>query len=222
MLKRILVLALAGLASSAWAAEPASENDKTMYTLGVLISKDLQMLELTQAEIDMVAAGMSDALLGNEPKVDLSVYGPKLQELAKQRMEAGVNREKDAARDFLARQAKLEGAQQTGSGLVYIESTAGSGASPAATDSVTVHYTGTLRDGTVFDSSRSRGEPATFPLNRVIPCWTEGLQKMKVGGKATLVCPSDIAYGDRGSPPSIPPGAVLVFDVELLGIEPAS
>jgi len=222
MLKRILLLVLCALAANSWAAEPVSEIDKTMYTLGVLISKDLKMLELSQAEIDMVSAGIADALMGKEPKVDLSVYGPKLQELAQERMGAAVARETEASGKFLADQAATKGAEKTASGLVYIETGAGTGPQPAATDSVTVHYTGTLRDGTVFDSSHERGQPATFPLNRVIPCWTEGLQKMKVGGKATLVCPAAIAYGDRGSPPTIPPGAVLKFEVELISIAPAT
>ncbi|RPJ27722.1 MAG: FKBP-type peptidyl-prolyl cis-trans isomerase, partial [Planctomycetaceae bacterium] len=104
------------------------------------------------------------------------------------------------------------------SGLQYQVLRAGNGPSPKATDSIKVHYEGTLLDGTVFDSSVKRGEPATFPLNQVIKCWTEGLQLMKVGGKSKLVCPSAIAYGDRGSPPTIKPGATLVFEVELLEI----
>ena len=101
---------------------------------------------------------------------------------------------------------------------MYRELKAGSGASPSASDVVKVHYRGTLVDGTEFDSSYKRNEPATFPLNRVIPCWTEGVQKMKVGGKSQLVCPAGIAYGDRGSPPVIPGGATLIFEIELLGI----
>ena len=95
----------------------------------------------------------------------------------------------------------------------------GSGAQPRATDVVSVHYHGTLEDGSVFDSSVDRGQPAAFPLNRVIPCWTEGVQLIKVGGKARLVCPAEIAYGARGSPPTIPPDATLVFEVELLEIK---
>jgi FKBP-type peptidyl-prolyl cis-trans isomerase FkpA len=102
--------------------------------------------------------------------------------------------------------------------MVYIPISVGTGANPTATDTVRVHYHGTLRDGTVFDSSVDRGESISFPLNGVIPCWTEGVQKMKVGGKAKLVCPSDTAYGDVGQGP-IPGGAALVFEVELLGIE---
>ena len=98
----------------------------------------------------------------------------------------------------------------------------GTGPSPKATDKVKVHYHGTLTDGTVFDSSVQRKEPATFPLNGVIPCWTEGVQLMKVGGKSRLVCPADLAYGDRGAPPKIKPGATLVFEVELLEIVPSS
>ena len=107
---------------------------------------------------------------------------------------------------------------QTPSGMVYKENAAGTGKSPAASDTVKVHYRGTLTNGTEFDSSYKRGEPAEFPLNGVIPCWTEGVAKMKVGGKAKLVCPSAIAYGDRGSPPKIPGGATLVFEVELIEI----
>jgi len=102
--------------------------------------------------------------------------------------------------------------------MVYTPIKAGQGASPQATDTVKVHYHGTLTDSTVFDSSVQRGEPATFPLDRVIPCWTEGVQRMKIGGKSRLVCPADVAYGDRGRPPQIPPGATLVFEVELLDI----
>jgi len=108
---------------------------------------------------------------------------------------------------------------KTASGLIYTELKAGSGPSPAATDTVKVNYRGTLADGTEFDSSYKRGQPAEFPLNRVIPCWTEGVQKMKVGGKAKLVCPPSIAYGDRGAGRAVPPGATLTFEVELLDIK---
>ncbi|HLN00912.1 MAG TPA: FKBP-type peptidyl-prolyl cis-trans isomerase [Bryobacteraceae bacterium] len=119
---------------------------------------------------------------------------------------------------YLEKAAAMPGATRTASGLVYRELQAGTGASPKATDQVKVHYRGTLVNGTEFDSSYKRNEPATFPLNQVIPCWTEGVQKMKVGGKSQLVCPSSIAYGDRGSPPEIPGGATLIFEIELLGI----
>src|SRR5580698_2643471 len=119
--------------------------------------------------------------------------------------------EQPSAQSFLDKAAAEPGAVKTASGLVYRETAPGTGASPKATDTVKVHYRGTLIDGTEFDSSYKRNEPAEFPLNRVIPCWTEGVQKMKVGGKARLVCPASIAYGDAGSPPVIPGGATLVF-----------
>jgi FKBP-type peptidyl-prolyl cis-trans isomerase FkpA/FKBP-type peptidyl-prolyl cis-trans isomerase FklB len=126
--------------------------------------------------------------------------------------------EKKAGQVFADKAAGEKGASRTASGLVISSLKAGTGESPRPTDTVKVHYHGTLIDGTVFDSSLKNGEPATLPLNRVIKCWTEGLQQMKVGGKSRLVCPTELAYGDRGAPPLIKPGATLVFEVELLDI----
>ena len=128
--------------------------------------------------------------------------------------------EKKAGAVFLAKAASEKGATKTESGIVITTIKPGTGAVPKATDTVKVHYHGTLADGTVFDSSIKRGEPATFPLNKVIKCWTEGVQQIKVGGKSRLVCPSNLAYGDGGSPPIIKPGSTLVFEVELLEIVP--
>ncbi len=119
---------------------------------------------------------------------------------------------------YLDKAAKEPGAVRTSSGLIYRELRPGNGPSPRASDVVKVNYRGTLEDGTEFDSSYKRNEPISFPLDGVIPCWTEGVQKMKVGGKAQLVCPSAIAYGDEGRPPVIPGGATLIFEIELLGI----
>jgi FKBP-type peptidyl-prolyl cis-trans isomerase FkpA len=126
-----------------------------------------------------------------------------------------------SAQAYLDKAAAEPGATKTASGLVYRELRAGTGASPKASDTVKVNYRGTLVDGTEFDSSYKRNEPISFPLGQVIPCWTEGVQKMKVGGKSQLVCPSSIAYGERGSPPVIPGGATLIFEVELLAIGPS-
>ena len=217
----ITVALLLGLSGAAWAADPAlqTDQDKTLYALGLAIANNLQTFNLTAAEISIVQAGMSDALLGKEKKVDLQTYGPKIQDFGRQRMEASAEKEKEASVAFLEQESKEKGAERTPSGLIYIPVSEGTGAVPKATDTVKVNYTGKLRDGTEFDSSVKRGEPATFPLNSVIPCWTEGVQKMKVGGKAKLVCPSDIAYGNRGQGP-IKPGSTLVFDVELMSIEP--
>ena len=124
-----------------------------------------------------------------------------------------------AQTDLVAAAAKVKGATVTPSGLVYLSLKDGSGASPAASDKVTVQYRGTFADGTEFDSSYKRNAPATFPLNGVIPCWTEGVQHMKVGGKARLTCPAAIAYGARGAGGVIPPNTPLQFEIELLSID---
>lgn len=218
---RIAAVALGSLLLSlpAAAIELKTEDQKALYALGVALSRNLTSLNLTAAELEVVEAGLSDGTLNKPKLVDSEQYLPKVQELMKTRMAAAAEVEKKAGNAFIEKAAAEKGAKKTASGVVYIETAPGKGDQPAATDKVKVHYTGTLTDGTVFDSSVERGQPATFPLNGVIKCWTEGVQMMKVGGKAKLVCPADVAYGDRGSPPKIKPGSTLVFEVELLGIE---
>jgi FKBP-type peptidyl-prolyl cis-trans isomerase len=197
-----------------------TEEQKTAYALGHTLGKNLGPLELSAPEIAALKQGLSDAVAGTDPQVDVAEYESKVSALATKRAQklAADAKERDAA--FLTKIATHEGAQKSDSGLIFIPKEEGKGESPKATDVVKVDYHGTLTDGTVFDSSVRRGQPAQFPLNRVIPCWTEGLQKMKVGGRAQLVCPPQIAYGDRGAPPAIPPGATLVFDVTLHEIVP--
>ncbi len=198
---------------------PQTDDEKVLYAIGMLLSGNLTPLDLSAEEIEMVSAGLRDQLLGRDTHgVDPMAMQAQVQALIQGRAERMAVAEKQAGQEFLAAAAAEEGAVKTESGLVYLERVAGEGASPQATDQVKVHYEGTLRDGTIFDSSRQRGEPVTFGLGQVIPCWTEGVAKMKVGGTSRLVCPSDIAYGDAGRPPTIKPGAVLAFEVELLEI----
>jgi FKBP-type peptidyl-prolyl cis-trans isomerase FkpA len=223
MLRTVSALAVFGavaltLAAPARAADPKTDDEKTLYVMGVMLSRQVGQFGLSAAELAFVQDGLSDAVLGKKPKADPQTYGPKIQALAQSRQTALAQKEKDGSKPFLDKAAQEKGAEKLASGVIYRETKAGSGASPKSTDRVKVHYHGTLRDGSVFDSSKERGEPATFPLNGVIKCWTEGVQKMKVGGTARLTCPSDTAYGDRGAPPKIKPGAALSFDVELLEI----
>ena len=212
----ICCFALLAAFAPARATAPKTEEEKTVYALGLLVHRNLAPFDLSAAEIALVQQALADAQAG-KPAVDLDAYAAKTQELAQARAARRAETEKKKGREYQELAAKEPGAVKTASGLIYAEVAAGQGASPKATDKVRVHYRGTLVDGTEFDSSLKRGQPAEFPLGGVIPCWTEGLQKMKVGGKAKLVCPSDIAYGDQGRP-SIPPGATLIFEVELLAI----
>ena len=207
-----------GLAVTATAQTLSTEQDKTLYALGLAIGNNIRDFRLSQAELALVTAGIGDAAQGKDAKVDFDAYAPRIQALAQERMAAAANEEKTASAAFLDKLAKEAGAQRLPSGVVFVPVTAGTGASPTAASTVRVHYHGTLRDGSVFDSSVQRNEPISFPLDGVIPCWTEGVQKMKVGGKAKLGCPSDTAYGDSGQGP-IPGGAALLFEVELLAIE---
>jgi FKBP-type peptidyl-prolyl cis-trans isomerase FkpA len=214
----LIVMLMTATAAAAADPEMKTDEQKTLYTLGLVLSQNLAVFHLTDAELDLLKQGLTDGVLGKEKKVDVQVYAPKIQELQKSRAAVGAAGEKKAGLAFLDKAASEKGAHKTPSGLVITTIKPGTGESPKPTDKVKVHYQGTLTDGTVFDSSVQRGQPATFPLNGVIPCWTEGVQQMKVGGKSKLVCPSELAYGDRGAPPKIKPGATLVFEVELLEI----
>ena len=200
------------------AADPSTDDQKSFYALGLLISQSLGGFSLSEAELDFVKAGLTDGVLKKTPKVDLQAFGPKVNQIQQTRVAAQAEAEKKTGAAFLAKAGAESGAKKTESGIVITTIKEGKGATPKATDTVKVHYHGTLIDGTVFDSSVKRGEPATFALNQVIKCWTEGVQHLKVGGKSKLVCPSALAYGDRGAPPHIKPGATLVFEVELLDI----
>jgi len=201
------------------ASQPKTDDDKTFYALGLDIGKNIDVFALQPAELEMVKAGLADAVTpGKKPQVELDQIRPKIYEMARKRQEAKSGNEKKKGKDAVDKAAKEPGAQQLPSGIVIKSTRPGTGPSPADTDTVKVHYEGRLTDGTVFDSSYKRNQPTEFPLKGVVKCWTEGLQKMKVGEKAQLTCPSEAAYGDQGRPPTIPGGATLVFDVELLEI----
>ncbi len=219
-MSRIAVLAVASLlAVTAGAQELKTDDEKTLYAIGAVVGKQLEVFNLSPAELETVRRGMNDSIAGKKLLVELdAATQQKINQLAQTRMKATAEKQKALSQAFLDKAAKTKGAQKTASGLIYENVKEGSGPSPKETDTVKVNYRGTFIDGKEFDSSAKHGKPAEFPLNQVIKCWTEGLQKMKVGGKAKLICPSSIAYGDEGRPPTIPGGAALIFDVELLEI----
>lgn len=210
---------LLSLATPAFAADaPKSEEQKTLYAIGLAVSKSLAVFDLTAKELEIVQQGITEAMTGKQAAVDLASYNPKIQELAKTRRKALGEKQAVAGRDFLEKAAREKGAVKTESGMVYLPLTEGKGESPSALDTVKVNYRGTLIDGREFDSSYKRGKPLEFKLGSVIKCWTEGMQKMKPGGKAKLVCPAEMAYGGSGVGDMILPGATLAFEVELIEV----
>ena len=206
------------LATSVSAAEPAMDEPARMqYALGYQLGRDLAAIEARPQDM---LKGLEDGRSGGKAKLSEQEMGAALaglqQKVAEQRAkEQAATSEKAIAtgKAYLAANAKKPGVKTTASGLQYQILTAGTGKTPAAGDTVTVHYKGTLVDGTEFDSSYKRGQPASFPVNGVIPGWTEALQLMKVGTKAQLVIPPELAYGSNGPLAN----QVLLFDVELLG-----
>jgi FKBP-type peptidyl-prolyl cis-trans isomerase FkpA/FKBP-type peptidyl-prolyl cis-trans isomerase FklB len=173
---------------------------------------------LSEPEFELVKSGITDGFLKRPPKVDLQAFGLKISELQQARAAVVAEAEKKVGAAFLAKAATEPGAKKTESGAILTTIKEGNGATPKVMDMVKVQYLGTLIDGTVFDRSAKQGEPATLRLNDMSKCWSEGVQQMKVGGKSKLVCPSNLAYRDKGLPPFIKPGATLVFEIELLEI----
>jgi FKBP-type peptidyl-prolyl cis-trans isomerase FklB len=199
-------------------ADLKTENDKVSYSLGVMMGNNLKKSGVDTINEVALAAAISDVYSSGELKVSedsakqiLDAYFEKLREQKKQKSQ-------DEAKSFLEENKKKEGVMVLPSGLQYQIVKEGNGPKPALNDQVTVHYTGKLLNGTVFDSSVERNEPATFPVSGVIPGWTEALQLMPVGSKWNLFIPSELAYGERGAGGSIPPNSTLIFEVELLAI----
>ena len=219
MVTGICAISLLCMAGTAFAAdaELKTDDEKVFYYLGTRLSENLTPLALSVEEVELIARGMRDALLGSPVELDGAMYDQKLNEIAQERMASGALREEADAREYIQTMAAEEGAMTTDSGIVIREITAGSGAMPTPTSTVTAHYHGTLRDGTVFDSSVARDQPFTSSLDKVIPCWREAIPTIKVGGKSKITCPSELAYGQRGSG-AIPGGAALKFEVELIEI----
>lgn len=193
--------------------------DKISYAIGLSMGQNLMSSGVKKMEYADLAKGIEDVLEGNKPQISYQeaqqVLGKFFQELE----EKVAGEAKKAGEEFLAANAKREGVKVTASGLQYEVLEATLGQKPKATDTVKVHYEGTLIDGTVFDSSYRRGEPISFGLNQVIKGWTEGLQLMSIGSKYKLYIPYELGYGAQGAGQSIPPYAALIFTVELLGIE---
>lgn len=194
------------------------EEQKTIYAIGLALAKNIAVFDLSPEEFAIVQKGFSDGFAGNRAEVELSAYNEKLQQFARARRKALGEKMAAINKDFVVNASKEKGAVKTASGAVFISVTEGKGDSPNGTDRVKVNYRGTLTDGREFDSSYKRNRPIEFRLDGVIKCWTEGVQMMKPGGKARLVCPSDTAYGDKGAGEMILPGAILQFEVELLEV----
>ena len=201
-----------------------TEEQKISYALGMNIMGNLAELPI-DIDVKSVIAAINDVSAEKETALKVEEYHQYMQKFQQMVQQAGqqavakaAESNKKAGAEFLAENAKKEGVKVTASGLQYRVITEGSGAKPVASSKVKVHYTGKLLDGTVFDSSVQRGEPIDFALNQVIPGWTEGVQLMTPGSKYEFFIPSNLAYGERGAGAAIPPGAVLVFEVELLAI----
>lgn len=225
MRKTLVVLLLLVFAATAFAQdELKTDQEKLGYAIGMNIGMNMKQQNV-DADPDQIAAGLIAALKGEETLLNqqdvaqiLTAYQQEMQ--MKQMAEAAAAAEENAkmAEAFLSENGKKDGVKTLPSGLQYKVIAEGSGASPNPESMVEVHYKGTLVDGTEFDSSYKRGEPASFPVGGVIPGWTEALQLMKEGAKWELAIPPALAYGERGAPPVIPPNAALVFEVELLKV----
>ena len=214
----ITLLCLGTTTAFATAQEPTTDEQKTLYALGLAVNQSLSNFNLSETEFELVKSGITDGFLKRPSKVDLQAFGLKISELQQARASVIAETEKKVGAAFLSKVATESDTKKTESGAVLKAIKEGNGATPKVSDMVKVRYTGTLIDGTVFDSSAKQGEAAMLRVNEMSKCWVEGIQQIKVGGKSKLVCPSSLAYRDKGLPPLIKPGATLVFEIELLEI----
>ena len=228
---RILAVALVATLATACdqkeraTSELTTDAQKFGYAIGVDIGKSMTPVK-DQVDIDALVQGLEETIAGKTPRLDdetrekvKSEITRKMQAKQMEERTTKATAAKAAGEKFLVDNAKRDGVKTTASGLQYEIVAPGSGVNPKSSDKVTVHYKGTLIDGTEFDSSYSRGQPVTFPLGNVIPGWTEGLQLIKAGGKAKLFIPSSLGYGERGAGAKIGPNETLIFEVELISIE---
>lgn len=192
--------------------------DKLSYAWGLAMGRQLKGMGVSNLDADTFRNGVMNAFDGTEPAIPVEEAQKLINDYLQELQDKAEKVARAEGEQFLAENGKKENVKTTASGLQYVVEKEGTGAQPTAEDEVTVHYTGKLLNGQVFDSSVNRGEPATFPLNRVIPGWTEGLQLMKAGGKAVFYIPSALAYGSAGAPPMIGPDADLIFTVELISV----
>ena len=192
--------------------------DKLSYAWGLAMGRQLQGMGVKEINSEDFKDGVKVAFDGGDPKIPVEEAQKLINDYLTELQEKAEKAAREEGEKFLAENGKKEGVKTTASGLQYVVDKEGTGAQPGPEDEVTVHYTGKLIGGQVFDSSVNRGEPATFPLNRVIPGWTEGVQLMKEGAKYTFFIPSDLAYGPQGVPNAIPPHSTLIFDVELIKV----
>jgi FKBP-type peptidyl-prolyl cis-trans isomerase FkpA len=183
------------------------------------LSKQLSAFNLSTGELKLVKQGLTDASTGRGPDTDISTYTEKINELARTRRKAQGEKLAALNKDFVEKTAKEKGVLKSDSGLLYLSLNDGNGTSPGPTDTVKVNYRGTLPDGKEFGNTYLRKEPIEMKMDGVIKCWSEGLQKMKTGGKARMVCPPELAYGEAGAGDVILPYATLVFEVELLEVK---
>lgn len=225
ILKKLLLPAvvIAMVVSSCNAQEKSNTNMKTekdsiSYSLGVSIANNLKQGNLDDVNVDIMAQGMKD-FFANKPAMTVQACEGAIQTYMSGKEKAKGSENEAKGQAFLAANKKKEGVITTASGLQYKVIKMGTGAKPTLNDKITAHYHGTLIDGTVFDSSVERGQPASFPVSGVIPGWTEALQLMPVGSKWTLYLPSNLAYGERGAGGKIGPNSALIFDVELISID---
>jgi FKBP-type peptidyl-prolyl cis-trans isomerase FkpA len=226
MLRRCFLPALATLCVlSCTVAEPEttapaldSDDDKVLYTLGLAMARQIAQFDFDEAELAVIERGLADGALGRDPAVDWQTWGPEIDPFLRDRLAAAGERHAAEGAAFLEKMKAEPGATVLDSGVIVFTEQEGVGEHPGPTAKVKVNYAGTFPNGEEFDASEP-GQPVSFTLNGVVRCFSEGIQEMKVGGKARLVCPPETAYGEGGNPPRVPPNATLVFEVELMGFE---